>query len=45
MYSTGKEVVIKKGFMTLEEFEQYISEIENPTERGIVYHFRITSQF
>ena len=24
MYSTGKEVVIKKGFMTLEEFEQYI---------------------
>ena len=43
MYSTGKEVVIKKGFMTLEEFEQCISEIENPTERGIVYHFRITS--
>ena len=43
MYSTGTEVVIKKGFMTLEEFEKEIAEIENPTERGIVYHFRITS--
>ena len=43
MYSTGEDVIIKKGFMTLEEFEAYIDSIDNPTDKGIVYHFRITS--
>lgn len=39
---TGK-ILIKKGFMEWEDFANSIQTIENPTERDILFHFRIAT--
>lgn len=39
---TGK-ILIKKGFMEWEDFMNSVRTIENPTERDILFHFRIAT--
>lgn len=43
MYSDGQRVYIRKGFMTLSEFNTALNEVREHTEYPFVLHFRITT--
>lgn len=43
MWNEEGKVHIRKGFMDFDSFYKFTETIQNPTEKGIVYHFRITS--
>lgn len=43
MYSDGKQVYIRKGFMTLSEFNTALNRVKQHTEYPFVLHFRITT--
>ena len=42
MWNEEGKVHIRKGFMDFDSFYKFTETIQNPTEKGIVYHFRIT---
>ncbi len=43
MYSDGKRVRIRKGFMTYDKFMEALSEEEIPEDTAVVMHFRIAT--
>ena len=43
MYSDGKAVYIKKGFMLLDEFNRELNKVKERIEYPFVLHFRITT--
>lgn len=42
-YNHNGKVIIKKGFMEFEDFKQELKKVGNLKEKGIVFHFRITT--
>lgn len=43
MYSNGKDVIIKKGLMTLSEFNAELNKVKKYENQPFVFHFRITT--
>lgn len=42
-YNDGTRTYLRKGFMEFTDFETALSEISNPTERDMIFHFRIAT--
>ena len=42
-YNHNGKVIIRKGFMTFEDFEKELATIPNKKDKGMVFHFRITT--
>lgn len=43
MIATGKAVMIRKGFMTYQDFAEALGEMGDLTDRSVVMHFRIAT--